>query len=327
MIKLSIVVPIYKVQIELLEKCVFSLLKQTLKEIEIILVDDGSPNECRKKCDEFKEKNNCISVFHKTNGGVSSARNFGIQNAKGEYIGFVDADDYVKENFCETLYLTAKKFDADMVCSGYTELNDTTEISHNKKGNIPVVMDKNEATKQFLLFDKVDFRVWNKIFRKNIADKISFSEKYKIAEDEMYIYDFIALANKIVYIPYCGYYYFINSLSVMSADLSSKNFDSLKVTDIISDHVSDQKTENINYFRLNSYIRLWVKITSNSIYCKKFSKEKKTIEKKIRSIRISDVKPYNNKTIKLLFIPIKIARPLAEFVVKRVKFISSKVSL
>ncbi len=327
MIKVSIIVPIYKVEIKLLERCVLSLLRQTLKEIEIILVDDGSTDKCRKKCDEFKEKDSRISVFHKTNGGVSSARNLGIQNARGEYIGFTDADDYIREDFCETLYLTAKKFDADMVCSGYTELNGIKEISCNKKGNNPVVMDKNEATKQFLLFDKVDFRVWNKIFRKNIADKILFPEEYKIAEDEMYIYNFIVLSNKIVYIPYCGYYYFINPLSVMSARLSSKNFDSLKITDIISNQVSGQKIKNINYFRLNSYIRLWVKITSSPDYCKKFSKEKKAIEEKIRSIKISDVKFYNSKTIKLLFIPIKIARPLTEFIVKKANFINSKISL
>ena len=97
---ISIIVPVYKVE-KYLEKCVKSILKQTYTNLEIILVDDGSPDKCGQLCDELAKTDDRIKVFHKENGGLSDARNFGVERANGEYIGFVDSDDYIHESMYE----------------------------------------------------------------------------------------------------------------------------------------------------------------------------------------------------------------------------------
>ena len=105
---ISIIVPVYKVE-KYLEKCVKSIIGQTYKNLEIILVDDGSPDNCGKLCDEFAALDNRIKVYHKENGGLSDARNYGVEKATGKYIGFVDSDDYIHEEMYEKLYIAIKK--------------------------------------------------------------------------------------------------------------------------------------------------------------------------------------------------------------------------
>ena len=100
---ITIVVPVYKVE-QYLDKCVNSIINQTYKNLEIILVDDGSPDNCGKMCDEYAKNDNRIVVIHKENGGLSDARNAGIEIAKGKYISFIDSDDYVTEDYVEFLY-------------------------------------------------------------------------------------------------------------------------------------------------------------------------------------------------------------------------------
>ena len=107
--KVSVIVPIYKVE-KYLRQCIDSIINQSLKDIEIILVDDGSPDNCPKICDEYKKIDSRIKVIHKKNGGLSSARNAGMKIATGEYIGFVDSDDYVSKEFLEELYLIFHSF-------------------------------------------------------------------------------------------------------------------------------------------------------------------------------------------------------------------------
>ena len=109
---ISIIVPIYNVELYL-EKCIESIINQTYKNLEIILVDDGSTDSCGKICDEYAKKDNRIKVIHKINGGLSDARNKGMEIAKGKYIGFVDGDDYVASDMYETLYKFSVKNSLD----------------------------------------------------------------------------------------------------------------------------------------------------------------------------------------------------------------------
>ena len=100
---ISVIIPIYKVE-DLLERCVNSVINQTYNNLQIILVDDGSPDNCPKLCDDFAKKDNRILVIHKENGGLSDARNYGIEKAKGKYITFIDSDDYIDDRMIEILY-------------------------------------------------------------------------------------------------------------------------------------------------------------------------------------------------------------------------------
>lgn len=116
--KVSVIIPVYKVE-RYLEECVQSVRKQTYHNIEIILVDDGSPDRCGQMCDEYAVADDRITVIHKENGGLSSARNAGIDICKGKYISFVDSDDYISPIFIEALVTAAQKFDADVIAVNY----------------------------------------------------------------------------------------------------------------------------------------------------------------------------------------------------------------
>ncbi len=118
---ISIIVPVYNVE-QYLEKCVKSIIRQTYKNIEIILIDDGATDSSGKICDKLKLKDNRIKVIHKENGGLSDARNAGLKVAKGEYIGFVDSDDYIKEDMFETLYNLNKKYNSEISIVSYYEI-------------------------------------------------------------------------------------------------------------------------------------------------------------------------------------------------------------
>ena len=119
-VKISVIVPVYNVE-KYLEKCVESILNQSLKDIEIILVDDGSPDNCPQICDEYATKDSRVKVCHKQNGGLSSARNEGLKHVSGEYYMFVDSDDWLDSETCEVTYNYAKQNDADCLMFSYTK--------------------------------------------------------------------------------------------------------------------------------------------------------------------------------------------------------------
>ena len=117
---ISIIIPVYKVE-KYLEKCIQSVINQTYENLQIILVDDGSPDNCGKICVEYAKKDHRIEVIHKSNGGLSDARNKGLEIAKGEYIGFVDSDDYIESDMYEVLYNLLKQYNAYVkICNFYT---------------------------------------------------------------------------------------------------------------------------------------------------------------------------------------------------------------
>ena len=124
---ISVIVPIYNVE-KYLDRCVDSIINQTYKNLEIILVDDGSPDNCLAICDSWAEKDRRIKVIHKENGGVSSARNSALDIASGDYIGFVDSDDWIEPDMYEILIKNAKKYDADISrCAGLLDYCDRSE--------------------------------------------------------------------------------------------------------------------------------------------------------------------------------------------------------
>ena len=118
MVRVSIVVPVYKVPEQYLRKCIESTIVQTLKEIEILLVDDGSPDQCGLICDEYAEKDDRIRVLHKKNGGLSSARNYGCKAATGKWVMFVDGDDWIEPDMCQTMYELGEDKQVQLVMCG-----------------------------------------------------------------------------------------------------------------------------------------------------------------------------------------------------------------
>lgn len=224
--KISIIVPVYKVE-KYLHKCVDSILKQTFKDFELILVDDGSPDRCGEICDEYARKDNRVRVIHKENGGVSDARNVGIDIAKGEYIGFVDSDDYIELDMYEFLYDYLIKSGSDISICGIA--------CHIRKNGVDkLIREPSSADSRGVLTGKQAFSevLKSKLFSVNPVNKLFKAElfsddrfpKGKISEDAFLIPKIILKAKKVVYDNEFKYYYVRRNGSITTAAFSEKDY-------------------------------------------------------------------------------------------------------
>mgnify|MGYP002574599501 FL=1 len=201
---ISVIVPVYKVE-KYLEKCIESIIKQTYTNLQIILVDDGSPDNCGKICDEYAKKDLRIEVIHKANGGLSDARNVGISKAKGRYIGFVDSDDYIKEDMYEILLNLIKKYDADVSICNLYDVIDGNECIRNKENGIREY-SRLDILKEVLLDKNIQSYAWNKLYEKELFDEIKYpiGKKYEDIGTTFYLFE---KCNKIVVTSEPEYYY------------------------------------------------------------------------------------------------------------------------
>lgn len=217
--RLSVIVPVYKVE-KYIHKCVDSILNQTFTDFELILVDDGSPDNCGRICDEYAAKDSRVRVIHKKNGGLSDARNFGIDVAQGEILGFVDSDDDIDLNMYKLMIEYMDKFDLDIVCA------DTYVIKNDKKKYRPrFTEDKIFANKEgivAILDGTLDNAAWNKIYKRGIIGDIRYP-KGRIYEDVATTYKFIYKAKKIGYICKPFYNYYKRKGSIVASSFNSKS--------------------------------------------------------------------------------------------------------
>ena len=192
---ISIVVPVYGVE-KYVEKCLDSLSHQSYENIEVIVVDDGSIDRSGDICEEFAKKDKRIKVFHKTNGGLSDARNYGIKRAKGEYVCLVDSDDWAKSGFVEKMVNVALRENADIVVCGYNDM-------------VPgrITMTGEEATMRLLVEqENVDIIAWNKMYRRGLFDDVLYPEGENY-EDCLTTYKLLSKASKVEYLPESLYCY------------------------------------------------------------------------------------------------------------------------
>lgn len=219
---ISVVVPIYNVK-KYLEICLHSLVNQTYKNLEIILVDDGSTDGSSAICDIWAKKDNRIKVIHKTHGGVSDARNKGLDIAKGDFIGFVDSDDKIKLNMYEILYKNMKIHNADIsVCNFiFVHNNDTFDYGKSKNTSIK------KGTEAFnMLFKKNNYGnfVWNKLYKHELFNKIRFPYG-KNYEDIYVMHKLYYNAKTIVFIDKGLYYYISRKTSILEEESVSTTID------------------------------------------------------------------------------------------------------
>ncbi len=224
---ISVIVPVYKVEDYLLP-CIDSILAQTYQNLEIILVDDGSPDNCGKICDEYAKKDKRIVVLHKENGGLSDARNAGLDICKGEYISFVDSDDLIHHQFIEKLYENIITSDADLVYCAVTKFLNKEDIysaidTHVHCSNT-VVFDK-PAIFDELLFEHLSFYehvvAWNKLYKRKLWDVLRYP-KGRIHEDEFVIHHIFDLCEKVIFIDSHLYFYRQRQDSIMFATRTVK---------------------------------------------------------------------------------------------------------
>lgn len=179
--KISVIIPIYNVE-KYLRKCLNAIVNQTYKNLEIILVDDESPDNCSKICEEYAKKDERIIVIHKKNGGQASARNRGLDIATGDYISFIDPDDYIEKDFYEHLITLASEHNADIAECSFKKLYENTgKIEKVFKKENEIVVTDNEGALNRLFSEKFNVYLntivtWNKIYKRKLFKKIRFSE-------------------------------------------------------------------------------------------------------------------------------------------------------
>ena len=218
---ISIVIPIYNVD-KYLKKCIESVLNQTYSNLEIILVDDGSPDNCPQICDEYRKKDSRIKVIHKENGGLSDARNVGIDHAKGEYITFIDSDDYVANDYIEYLYNLIVKYGVDISCCSHLVVYNNGQY-HGIDENFDESFDKIMFFQKMLYAKKCDVTAWAKLYKKDLFNDIRYP-KGKIFEDIDTTYKLIDKVKKVA----CGYsakyYYMIRKSSITTNGFQDKHY-------------------------------------------------------------------------------------------------------
>lgn len=203
---ISVIVPVYKAE-KYLHKCVDSLLEQTFTDFEILLVDDGSPDKSGEICDEYAEKDSRIRVFHKENGGVSSARNLALDNAKGEFVMFLDSDDWLDNVCLDVCINTINDNVLDVLQFGFMYVYDTYQVSKVKRYSS--ILDGNA----FVNSNSFNICAGGGIYKKKIVDNhnIRFVTELIMAEDQVFVYNVLKYSQRCMYIGEPLYYYYQNS--------------------------------------------------------------------------------------------------------------------
>lgn len=212
---ISVIVPVYKVE-KYLDKCVQSIIQQTYQNFELILVDDGSPDNCPKMCDEYARKyNDKIKVLHKKNGGLSDARNAGTMIAKGEYVTYIDSDDYVAENYLEKLYNIMKDNNADIAVTGIEIFYENKKIKNKYKlENKTYIYSGEQALEKMLYQNTLDTSACAMLIPVSIAKEFLFPIG-KYHEDEYTTYKYYANIEKVAVTTERLYFYLQRSGSIM----------------------------------------------------------------------------------------------------------------
>jgi len=275
--EISVIVPVYNVE-KYLEKCIDSILSQTFKNFEVILVDDGSTDSCGIICDEYERLDNRVKVIHKINGGLSSARNSGLEIASGEYVAFVDSDDWIDKNMYQELYNEAKKNNADIVQCKFIKAKDENVSIYNNELNEVEVIGNLDALCNLYNEKCIETVVtWNKLYKRYLFNDIVFPNG-KIHEDQFTTYKLLYKANNVVLVDQAFYYYRQTPNSIMNSDFNMSRLDFLEALD---QRLEFFKKIN-NELLYKQTIKTYVNILKEYYFKCKNSKNEEQIIKKIR---------------------------------------------
>tara|TARA_B110000240_G_scaffold196821_1_gene250045 strand:- start:293 stop:1297 length:1005 start_codon:yes stop_codon:yes gene_type:complete len=223
---ISIIIPVYNVE-KYIEQCLESVCNQTYTNLEIILVNDGSTDNSGLLCDKFATKGARIKLIHKRNGGLSDARNVGTEHAKGDYIFYLDSDDYIKKNCIAVLYDSIQKYNADVVQANFYYDYPDYLLYNNKLKNKVIIYTKEEALTKLIEQQVIKNFAWGKLIRADIAKKHLFP-KGKYFEDTLWMYQIIKASKKYVIVSKPMLYYLQRKTSI-SGSFSIRNIDQLEL--------------------------------------------------------------------------------------------------
>lgn len=277
---ISIIIPVYNVE-KYVIKCIDSVINQTYKNIEIILIDDGSSDNSGIICDEYAKKENKITVIHKKNEGLSEARNTGIAASTGKYITFIDSDDFVSSDYIEYLYYILKKYNTCISCCGHYICFDNKKVAKTSMNEKTV--GKVEALKNILYDKEIDICSWGKLYDSKLFENIRFP-KGKLFEDTATTYLLFDLCDSISVGNECKYYYIMRKNSITKQSFNLKKMDLIEMTNIMCTYIKKkypELTAACDRRLLWAYMSIYVKI----IYTSKndFIEEKNHIKNYIKS--------------------------------------------
>ena len=219
----SVIVPVYNVE-KYLKRCLESIINQTYRELEIILVDDGSKDESGKICEQYGKIDKRIKIIHKENGGLSSARNVGLADAKGKYISFVDSDDWIAKDMYEYMVGLIEKNEAEAVQCNFIQTNGSKVII-NEPEDIHIYTNKDICQFYMEFSTKTgSYSVWKFLYKKEVLKDIKFREG-KINEDIDYNYKVLARCKKIIVSNQVKYFYYQEGISLSTGGLKKRDFD------------------------------------------------------------------------------------------------------
>jgi len=265
---ISVIIPVYNVE-KYIEQCIKSVSNQTYKNIEIILINDGSKDTSGEICNEYAKKDDRIKVIHTENFGVSNARNIGIDEAKGDYLTFIDADDYVDEKYVEQLYAQCKNTKSDISITGTIDFKDEDNKIKNKASCCTKTLNKKDAIKEMLNEKYYVGVVWGKMYKKELWNGIRFNLNTKIAEDLEVLY-LIFKKCTLVSVDTANhlYYYRIRSGSVVKQKYNKHFENEINIVDKIRQDIEKEFPE-IHDYAIKRYI------TSNFACIMRYYRENK----------------------------------------------------
>ena len=244
---ISVIVPVYKVELYL-SRCIDSILVQTFTDFELVLVDDGSPDNCGKICDEYAQKDKRINIIHKENGGLSSARNAGIDwvlsNSDSQWLTFIDSDDWVHPQYLEFLLSGATSTNTDICVCEYTETANFSVFENLNNANT----QKLSPEELFVNYYVTATVAWCKLYKKSCFENIRYPVG-KLHEDEYTSYKILFAKNYVSYLKQPLYFYYTNPDSIIRSQWSPKRLDAIIAHE-----------EQIAYFRENGYMNALKKV-------------------------------------------------------------------
>ena len=232
---ISVIVPVYKVE-KYLNRCVKSIIGQTYENLEIILVDDGSPDRCPVMCEAWAEKDSRIKVIHKSNGGLSDARNAGMEVANGELMGFVDSDDWIAPDMYQCLYATMKADNSDIATCGVEMVWEDGTLSRMLTKTGSCVLNREEAMRALIEESWLKQPVWYKLYKADTIRNILFPAG-KYHEDAFWSYQAIGAAERVSVTDHVGYYYWQRNESIMGEKYSLKRLDAIEALEQRQDYL------------------------------------------------------------------------------------------
>ena len=306
---ISIIVPVYNVE-KYLEECIDSILNQTYKNLEIILVDDGSTDNSGIICEDYAKIDSRIKVIHKKNGGLSDARNVGIDKALGEFIIFVDSDDYIDRSMCEILFAYANKYNVDIVSCNFKRVFEDNIIEFNTplfKEKMKIFTSNKILEKYFLTLAPEIFATWNKLYKKRLffADERIRFPVNRLHEDIATTYKLYAKSEKVILLNELLYNYRQRNDSIMKK-ISYKNIEDLIIT--MKEYVNFARLNDLKYpvqiGLIKSYCiySLWSKDIKDEKFLKYIEKMRKLVLEYCKDLSCN---PYINKKMFIKFLLIK----------------------